>query len=150
SGATCVRAWPPLRTRSTALLVRNTETCIPAVMAPLARVKPTEDTSESMPLVMTITSLSVSEATVGFLPCVRCRKASGRHAPRSLAGFPNPLIDRQPDPPADDVLSAVLRAVRLTGSLQFCFMPTGDWQTDATPSLANLGLQRGVAMPFHI
>ena len=48
------------------------------------------------------------------------------------------------------MLSAVLRAIRFSGSLQFCFMPTGAWQTDATPSLANLGPRRGVAMPFHI
>ena len=65
--------------------------------------------------------------------------------------MPNPLIEQQPvRAAADDVLSAVLRAIRLTGSLQFCFMPTGVWQTDATPSLANLGPRRGVAMPFHI
>lgn len=50
---------------------------------------------------------------------------------------------------AADVLSAILRAVRLSGSVQFCFMPTGDWQTDAAPSLASLA-RPGGATPFHI
>jgi AraC-like DNA-binding protein len=64
-----------------------------------------------------------------------------------LARLPNQLIETPP--PADDVLSAVLRAVRLSGSVQFCFMPCGDWQTDATPSLARLA-RPGGATPFHI
>ncbi|WP_037078575.1 AraC family transcriptional regulator [Rhizobium sp. CCGE 510] len=50
----------------------------------------------------------------------------------------------------DDVLSALLSTIRLSGSLQFCFMPTGDWQTDAAPSLANLSARSAGAMPFHI
>jgi AraC-like DNA-binding protein/mannose-6-phosphate isomerase-like protein (cupin superfamily) len=49
----------------------------------------------------------------------------------------------------DDVLSALLATIRLSGSLQFCFMPTGDWQTDAKPSLASLSARPGT-MPFHI
>lgn len=48
-----------------------------------------------------------------------------------------------------DVLSTILRAVRLSGSAQFCFMPAGAWQTDATPSLTNLTRAGGVT-PFHI
>jgi hypothetical protein len=36
----------------------------------------------------------------------------------------------------DDVLSTLLSAMRLSGSLQFCFMPSGDWQTDDKPSMA--------------
>ncbi|MFN4312006.1 MAG: helix-turn-helix transcriptional regulator [Ferrovibrio sp.] len=35
-----------------------------------------------------------------------------------------------------DVLSDVLRCIRLSGSLQFCFMPAGDWETDDTPALS--------------
>ena len=48
-----------------------------------------------------------------------------------------------------DLISTVLNSVRLTGSMQFCFMPTGAWQTDAKPSLAKLSSTTGV-MPFHI
>lgn len=50
---------------------------------------------------------------------------------------------------AEDVLSAVLQSVRLSGSLQFCFAPTGAWRTDAAPSLATLAGPEG-ATPFHI
>ncbi|WP_106796653.1 AraC family transcriptional regulator [Rhizobium sp. H4] len=50
----------------------------------------------------------------------------------------------------DDVLSALLSTIRLSGSLQFCFMPTGDWQTDAAPSLAGLSASATGTMPFHI
>jgi AraC-like DNA-binding protein len=53
-------------------------------------------------------------------------------------------------PALDDVLSDVLRTIRLSGSLQFCFMPTGAWQTDAAPSLAGLGQGPSRTMPFHI
>jgi len=50
-----------------------------------------------------------------------------------------------------DVLSALLATIRLTGALQFCFMPTGEWETDATPSLKALASARGSgAIPFHI
>lgn len=48
-----------------------------------------------------------------------------------------------------DVLSALLSTIRLSGSLQFCFMPTGAWQTDAAPSLARLGRSDNT-MPFHV
>jgi AraC-like DNA-binding protein len=65
--------------------------------------------------------------------------------------MPKALIDRPKHMPAlDDVLSDVLRTIRLSGSLQFCFMPTGAWQTDATPSLAKLGQGQARTMPFHI
>lgn len=50
----------------------------------------------------------------------------------------------------DDVLSALLSTIRLSGSLQFCFMPSGDWQTDATPSMASLSGKAGGTVPFHI
>lgn len=49
-----------------------------------------------------------------------------------------------------DVLSDVLRRVRLTGSLQFCFMPHGAWRTDDKPSLAALGADASRTVPFHI
>src|SRR5262245_27503984 len=59
SGGTCVRGWPFRRTTSIAALVRKTNTFKPAVRPPLAMVKATEDNSESIPLVIRITSLSV-------------------------------------------------------------------------------------------
>lgn len=49
-----------------------------------------------------------------------------------------------------DVLSALLSTIRLSGSLQFCFMPTGHWQTDATPSMARMSGRGSGTMPFHI
>src|SRR4030095_5877665 len=49
-----------------------------------------------------------------------------------------------------DALSNVLRAIRLSGSLQFCFMPTGDWQTDPEASLSSLLDGSSHVMPFHI
>jgi AraC-like DNA-binding protein len=49
-----------------------------------------------------------------------------------------------------DLLASVLQSVRLSGSLQFCFMPTGDWQTDAKPSLAKLSASNSGVMPFHV
>lgn len=72
-----------------------------------------------------------------------------------MAGQPKELIEtpnsRQAGKPADnDVLSTVLRTVRLSGSLQFCFMPTGAWETDATPALAAMAEGPSHAIPFHI
>lgn len=49
-----------------------------------------------------------------------------------------------------DVLSDVLRCIRLSGSLQFCFMPAGDWETDDAPALASLGDGTVTVIPFHI
>lgn len=72
-----------------------------------------------------------------------------------MAGLPKELIEKPI--PAEvgklaiaDSLSNVLRNIRLSGSLQFCFMPTGAWQTDATPALANLSGRPSSAIPFHI
>lgn len=46
-----------------------------------------------------------------------------------------------------DVLSAVLRSIRLSGSLQFGFVPTGsDWFTDTSPS----PYRPPNVLPFHI
>lgn len=76
-----------------------------------------------------------------------------------MAGLPKDLIENPGDPAAravtaddalSDVLSDVLRAVRLSSSLQFCFVPTGTWQTDGKPAMRNLGGGRGDVMPFHI
>jgi AraC-like DNA-binding protein len=50
----------------------------------------------------------------------------------------------------DDVLSYVLRTIRLSGSLQFCFMPTGAWQTDGKGRISSLADNPSTAIPFHI
>jgi AraC-like DNA-binding protein len=69
-----------------------------------------------------------------------------------LAGKPkalpeNPIISGAL---GDDVLSSVLATIRLSGSLQFCFVSSGAWQTDATPALGKLAPGGSSAMPFHI
>ena len=63
--------------------------------------------------------------------------------------MPEQLIEK-PGYPAfgGDALSDVLRHVRLSGAVQFCFMPSGDWQTDPAPSLGALG--GAGAVPFHM
>lgn len=48
------------------------------------------------------------------------------------------------------MLSHVLRTIRLSNSLQFCFMPTGAWQIDATPSPATMTDGLSGPIPFHI
>ncbi len=50
----------------------------------------------------------------------------------------------------DDVLSTLLSTIRLSASLQFCFMPRGDWQTGAQAMLASARVDSAGAMPFHI
>lgn len=64
-----------------------------------------------------------------------------------MAAPPHVLIENPSA--ADDVLSNVLRTVRLAGSLQFCFAPSGNWQTDGKPRLAALA-RGGSTVPFHI
>lgn len=71
-----------------------------------------------------------------------------------LAAMPN-LLTENPERGGgvalDDVLSSLLSTIRLSGSLQFCFMPTGDWQLDATaPKLLTLSGKKGSVIPFHI
>jgi len=67
-----------------------------------------------------------------------------------LAAPPKGLIETPPrGPAADDLLSEVLRTIRLSGSLQFCVVASGAWQTDDKPSLARLGGGARV-VPFHI
>lgn len=48
------------------------------------------------------------------------------------------------------MLSDVLRTIRLSGSLQFCFVSAGAWHTDDKPALGNLGSGLRDTMPFHI
>lgn len=52
-----------------------------------------------------------------------------------MAGTPKALAEI-PNVPAGvgDLLSEALRRVRITGSMQYCFMPEGNWETDATPA----------------
>jgi AraC-like DNA-binding protein len=54
------------------------------------------------------------------------------HEAPSLADPPKTLTDL-PEPAAE-LLSQALRRVRISGSMQYCFMPQGDWTTDATPA----------------
>lgn len=49
-----------------------------------------------------------------------------------MADLPKSLTD--PPDAAGQLLSQALRRVRISGSLQYCFMPQGDWTTDATPA----------------
>lgn len=49
-----------------------------------------------------------------------------------------------------DALSAVLRTLRLSGSMQFCLMSSGEWRTDAEPSMAKFAGPTARAAPFHI
>lgn len=72
-----------------------------------------------------------------------------------MAGLPKELIENPAHPPAGspadrDVLSDVLRTIRLSGSVQFCFMPSGAWQTEGGPSLASLAEGPSSPIPFHI
>jgi AraC-like DNA-binding protein len=67
-----------------------------------------------------------------------------------LAAPPKGLIETPAGPGAEDVLSDVLRTIRLSGSLQFCVAASGAWQTDDKPSLARLGSGGTRTVPFHI
>jgi AraC-like DNA-binding protein len=71
-----------------------------------------------------------------------------------LAVAPDRLIEKPGRPPdgrtLDDVLSDVLRTIRLSGSVQFCFMPSGEWRTEGKRGLATLAEDPSVAIPFHI
>lgn len=54
-----------------------------------------------------------------------------------------------PDRPARHVaalLATALRRVRITDSMQYCYMPAGDWQSDATPA----AYKPKDAVSFHI
>ena len=70
----------------------------------------------------------------------------------SLAGQPKELI-QTPNRPwsgpssEEDVLSEVLRTIRLSGSLQFSFMVAGSWQASNGPFVNPTGES---AIPFHV
>ena len=73
----------------------------------------------------------------------------------SLAARPKGLIEtpaghEAAGPVEPDVLSEVLRTIRLSGSVQICFMPTGAWETDDKPSMAKAADSNSGMMPFHI
>lgn len=55
----------------------------------------------------------------------------------------NPVIESSD---VGDLLSEALRRIRITGSLQYCYMPSGNWITDATPS----AYKPADAIGFHI
>ncbi|MBP7001440.1 AraC family transcriptional regulator [Amaricoccus sp.] len=55
-----------------------------------------------------------------------------------------------PGGPGSDVLSGVLRMVRLSAALQFCFAPRGDWRTAGRRGLADLVSRADEAIPFHV
>jgi AraC-like DNA-binding protein len=66
--------------------------------------------------------------------------------------MPDPLSENPPDAggvAVNDVLSSLLSTIRLSGSLQFCFMPTGDWQTVPPPPMP-MSEKGGGIIPFHI
>lgn len=64
----------------------------------------------------------------------------------SLARTPHGLIKNPPTVGLGDLLSEALRRIRITGSMQYCFMPSGDWVTDAAPA----SYRPPDAMGFHI
>lgn len=70
-----------------------------------------------------------------------------REGAQSLAAKPKQLIAT---PGENDALSDVLRSIRLTGSVQFCFMPSGNWQTDGEHRMAKLASGAQPIIPFHI
>ncbi|HSW08532.1 AraC family transcriptional regulator [Aquabacterium sp.] len=49
-----------------------------------------------------------------------------------------------------DVLSTLLKPVRIAGSLQFCVHAAGSWQTDGTPRLGKMAQAAIPAIPFHV
>jgi AraC-like DNA-binding protein len=49
-----------------------------------------------------------------------------------------------------DVLSTLLKSVRIAGSLQFCVHASGDWQTDGAPRLGKMAQAAIPAIPFHV
>lgn len=67
-----------------------------------------------------------------------------------MAASPDDLIETPRRRLGEDVLSNVLRTVRLSGSLQFCFMPSGAWHTDDAPSLAGMAGTASRTVPFHV
>lgn len=62
--------------------------------------------------------------------------------PENLIGNP----DRPDSQVVTALLAAALRRVRITDSMQYCYMPAGDWETDATPA----AYKPKDAVSFHI
>ena len=153
SGATCVRRWPPRRTRSIAVLVRKIETLRPAVSPPFAIVKATDDSSDSMPLVTRTTSFSVPACIVVSRGGLRCMAQPSRteRGAASLAGSPKDMIEN-PDRPRNRGRSlgraADHQAVRDPCSSASCRRVHGR----PTPShrLGGSGASASATMPFHI
>lgn len=51
---------------------------------------------------------------------------------------------------AADVLSTLLKSVRIAGSLQFCVHAAGHWQTDGTPRMGRVAPAAMPTIPFHV
>jgi len=49
-----------------------------------------------------------------------------------------------------DVLSTLLKSVRIAGSLQFCVHAAGQWQTDGAPRMKQLARATVPVIPFHV
>lgn len=49
-----------------------------------------------------------------------------------------------------DVLSTLLKSVRIAGSLQFCVQAAGYWQTDGAPRMGKMAQAAIPAIPFHV
>jgi AraC-like DNA-binding protein len=62
----------------------------------------------------------------------RCAELAQSRKNKSLADPPKSLTDLPA--PAAELLSQALRRIRISGSMQYCFMPQGDWTTDASPA----------------
>jgi AraC-like DNA-binding protein len=69
-----------------------------------------------------------------------------------LAWLPKEMTENPPPagPAHGDVLSDILRAIRLSGSLQFCFMPTGSWETDGVPRWRQKTQNPETTVPLHV
>lgn len=63
-----------------------------------------------------------------------------------MAALPNNLPETPASERVGDLLSEALRQIRITGSLQYCYMPSGAWITDATPG----AYKPRDAIGFHI
>jgi AraC-like DNA-binding protein len=70
----------------------------------------------------------------------------------SLSGLPKDMIEtpNRAESADGDALSNILRSIRISGSLQFCFMPTGDWETDGVPRLSNKADNPDTTVPLHV
>lgn len=71
-------------------------------------------------------------------------------APKHLIENPSAQRYTSDSAAGHDVLSDVLRTIRVNGALQFCFMPRGAWQTGTEPAMAKLGSSVNSTIPLHI